>query len=216
MSDAEARLDRVRDAWDERRENPLQAADLLAERYQSEEVSPYQLSLEVGARAAEVSVYLDLAELEPAVRETIVDEGFPLSLATDLVKEGPEQQQALLELLLEGSQGSEDVLAFFEKIAKDYYEDRGVNASTVSGPALMHMGRKAKEYNALSKRRRGALVSIGKVKMTKGYSSLSTAQIRYVNDILQELEDEGILQASCSDGECEHCEAVAQLVEDTD
>lgn len=216
MSQVETSLQNVREAWDTREDDPIRAADLLAKRYQTEDLTPYRLSLEIGARVAEVSVFLDLAELDSRVKHALIEEDLPLSLATDLIKEDEDVQVELMDLLLETKDETEDVQALFEKVAEDYYEDRGVNASTVSGDAMMHLSGKAKDYNALSKRRRSAIFSIGRTKSSQGYSNLSTKQIRYVNDILKELKDEDILTASCSTEDCEHCNAIADLLEGPD
>jgi hypothetical protein len=74
---------------------------------------------------------------------------------------------------------------------------------------LMHLSHKAKYNNVLTPKQRGALFKISNLK-SRGYN-LSQKQVNYLESILKEAIDQGLLEAKCNHHECEICSGLQDV-----
>jgi len=76
----------------------------------------------------------------------------------------------------------------------------------LSGDVLIRMSKKAEKYNALSKKGRGALMSLGINK--NNYGALTPKQIAFATNLLNELANANAIRRDSPDGDVRECKAV--------
>lgn len=195
-------------AWEQRKKDPLAASKAVA-RLAEEDLSPFSISLALGARPADVVVFQDLASLAPEAKEIIVKNRLPVDFAAELAGEPEGRQIEALNVYLREGKTLSDPYATLQSILRRLSAVQGVSVQTLEGKHLMHLASKAKQYNALSGRGRRALFDIGR-KMRWG---LSVKQQRYADSLLEKLEQAGILTAHCQEEPCNLCAEVRALLE---
>ncbi len=201
-------MERAINTWEQRKEDPLPASEVVIQ-LAEEDLSPFGIALALGARPAEVVVFQDLASLASEAQEIIVKNRLPLDFATELAGEPEGRQIEALNAYLQEGKTVSDPYATLGSILRRLSAAKGVSVQTLEGKHLMHLASKAKQYNALSGKGRFALFDIGR-KMRWG---LSVKQQRYVDSLLEKLEQVGILTAHCQEEPCDLCVEVRALME---
>jgi len=79
----------------------------------------------------------------------------------------------------------------------------------LSSETLMHLSHKAKYNDMLSSKQRGALFSLARLK-SRG-AQLTAKQISYLETIIKEAIDQGIIEAKCNHHKCDICEKVKEI-----
>jgi hypothetical protein len=120
----------------------------------------------------------------------------------DISKEELKKIQDTFKELQKPKQGNEKETKKIKKIKKD---DAGIKLiqDKVPTSALMHLSHKAKYNDILTSKQRGALFKISRLKL-RGYN-LSENQVNYLERIIKEAIDEGIIEAKCNHYDCEIC-----------
>lgn len=214
MGGANANIEKLKNLWRDRKKIPIKVAQIISEISQKKELSPYSISIIVGAHPSEVAAYIDLANLTPTAQAYFVDYNLPISLAIDLAIEDEETQLQVLSKLCSTSITKEDVINQFLSLLYDVKKNRDSWRDLITGPQMMHLASKAKNADVLSKRERRALASIGKRLSQKG--SITKNQKAFVDSILEKCVDNNLLTESCFNENCPICKKIAGIVRGND
>lgn len=198
-------------AWKKRHGKPLEVAKAISEVIANRNMSPHRIALRLGAKAAEVAAFQDLACLSAKAQRYFERYKLPVTLAVGLLDEEEEVQENVLSRLCKSNAKPSKVIDEFEYLLyKSKYERREWRY-ILTGEQLKHISSKAKSYDVLSARQRKALFDMGR-RLCNG-QKLTVKQRQYLDSILGTCQHQGILNRSCSVDQCDVCNAITDLIE---
>jgi hypothetical protein len=169
------------------------------------------LRLEAAARLvrttpAELQAVLNLASIEDNDLEKIARARPPKTTWLTLATASPAAIDAALRALAEMDPHASPYHTVQNAVGS--IEGPGVQdrVAALSGATIVHMGKKATQYNVLSPNQRKALLDIGKRKRTG--TSLTPPQVAYLTSLLQQLREAGAIKPDSPDGDQQECDAV--------
>jgi len=204
-------IDELKSAWAEKDIRPITVSDLLSKLVNDKNYSIYKLALTLGARAATVAAYLDFSTLSERAKYLFEEYNLPVTFAIDLANHDPDFQEHVLENLCDNLSMDSSIIDDFES---RLYQQKIQSLSwkeALSGKHLMHVASKAKNYGALSGKARKALFTMGRT-MNFG-KVLTKKQRRYLDSILDNCQDVGILKGACFDEDCDICKEISDLLD---
>lgn len=98
------------------------------------------------------------------------------------------------------------------KNEKRLEDDENLLQNAIPAYLILHMVKKAKYNNILTKRDRKALFDIASRKMK--YRKLSDKQVEYLGVLLNKMISRGIVETPCEDEPCDHCEKLKEIMEE--
>lgn len=206
----EKELEKLRATWEDRSGNPVKTSMELEKLAAEYNLEPHHLSLYLGARPGEVYSYLVIAGLEEKVQEAIQEGVLAVSYTIELSYLAPKEQLEFLKFQ-EGQEAEKndslDVFREFIRI-RSMKGDRW--KAMIPGRALSHLASKAKSYDVLSKKKRAVLFKFGGLRM-RGYN-LTPKQKHYLDAILDELMESGVILGECFEDPCRICAEIKELI----
>ena len=187
----------LRDAWANRNQNLVETVRALHD-FQSRYDPHLSYSADLlGARPALVYVYLTLFDLSDDILQLIHDKSVSPSAWLYLTKlSQAEQNEAIEEIGKLPNDGRP--LGVLKRFMEEERVRKKKAVHDTSGKVLMHLAKKAKDYGRLSPKSRHALVSFG-MRLTKD-AELTDKQRGYLDSILRELKEYGVLDKACDRG----------------
>jgi len=167
-----------------------------------------------------ILLFTGIADLEDELRKRETKKMIiePANYST----ESPPIEENILDdvdiLLKESDKIGEELrrISFSEIKAEEKIEEKTINEEELLQNKLpvyviLHMAKKAKYNNILTKNERKALYDIAHRKMER--RRLTEKQIKYLEALIQKAIDQGIVEAPCEDDPCEKCEELREIVE---
>jgi hypothetical protein len=165
----------------------------------------------VKASPAEVAALLRLAEMSDEDLAMISKIVPPKTTWFTLAEASSDGVRAGLDAL----QAKKSKRTAFARVMRAIKQVVGPSSSEkvgqLSGDILVKMGKKADKYNALNKKARGALVSLGYNK--NSYGRLTIKQVAFATKLLTELADAGVIRRDSQDGDVRECKAVLDALD---
>jgi len=198
------------EAW----ENPRQPFDKYV-RAVSKAYFETRLDIEsaagwVKSSPAEVAAILRLAEMPDEDLALIAKDVPPKTTWFALAEANTEGIRAGLDALRARKSKRTAFARVIHAIRKIIGPSTADKVGQLSPDILMKMSKKAEKYNALSKKSRQALMSIGYQKKT--YGALTAPQVAYVTSLLNELVDKNVIRRDSPDGDVRECKAVLEAL----
>lgn len=166
-----------------------------------------------GARQAEFLAVLQLASLDQDSLSLVSQSNPPKTTWLTLAKASKETIELCLEQLRDDA-GKHAAVAIVGNLVRSRSNDAAFDAvATLPGEVIVHFGKKAKEYGALSENNRKALLSMGRSKAAGRV--LSAAQRKYLADLLRQLYLDGVVSTESKDGDQPFCDLVIKAVGQT-
>jgi len=160
----------------------------------------------VKASPAEVAALLRLAEMPDDDLAMIAEDVPPKTTWFALAEASSDGVRAGLEALQIRKSKRTAFARVMHAIRKVVGPSTGDRVGQLSGDILIRMSKKAEKYNALSKKGRGALMSLGINK--KNYGGLTPPQIAFATSLLTELANANVIRRDSPDGDIRECKAV--------
>lgn len=201
---------RLKSAWIDREKNLRSAVRKVSEFSTRYEASVSTLADILETQAALVFVHQALDELPDEVIDEVCRCNVPPStwlLIRKLPDDAISDAIARLDRLAPGDRPITVVKEMVESNAAKR------NDAVLSLPvsAFKHLSSKAKQYGLLRPKDRRALVEIPEKFQLN--SKITNRQLGYLNGMLRQLNDEGILSKSCEDGrQCKHCARIEEIL----
>jgi hypothetical protein len=165
-----------------------------------------------GATPAQIQAILELATLDDDDLDFVSQANPPATTWFLFAKAESDAIRAGLAVLTE-SRHEHDAL-----LVRVYNAMKAVSGPTqderiavISGETIAHLAKKAKEYDVISKKSRGFLVSLAIRKRTG--KPLTEKQIPWLKSILLELVERGVVSRNSADGDQEACDEVMNALE---
>lgn len=193
--------------WAKREDQPLGEWCLrISDIFANSQMSLITTSRILGVHPAELFAVLNLATMDEKVLKQISDVNPPKTTWLSLSKADEEGVAAALNSLALSKQNK--VLLSPCKIVDDAIESVGGGGPTtrvakLSSESIVHAAKKAELYNALNPKSRQALKRFGTMRKTG--KLLTPKQIGYMQGMLEELADRGVIKRDSLDGDVEIC-----------
>jgi len=205
------KIDNLSNAWLKRESNPLKVALDISEFLKEENTSVHKIALMIGARSADIAAFLNLSALCPEAQEYFEKFNLPVAIAIDIVDEEDDFQIKILKKLCDDLPKKEKILDAFDIIINKEHAEKFSWRNELKGKHIMHLSSKAKNYDALSKKQRGALFSFGMKLQNK--KTFTIKQRKYFYDLLEICRSKGLLSTSCFNVPCEMCNEIVKIIE---
>lgn len=189
-------------AWQNRMAQPEVAANAIRDLAARYAVEPSAIADVINASAAEVLVFIQFADLEQPLKAAFLKKGFLPALMARVVELEPEAQAVYLNEIFK----SPEPLAAARRLESDARERELSWMSSLTGPQLMHLSKKAGGYEAFSDKNRRALLNFGQ--LLRSRLPLSVPQQQYLRAMLTELDEKGVLLGGCFEPDCRTCAAI--------
>lgn len=159
-----------------------------------------------GARPAELLAVLRLASLDENSLALIETAKPPKTTWLSLSKASPEIIDECLKIVA-AKPKSKSAVGLVGQYVRSKSNDSGYErVAAIKGSTLVHFAKKSKEYASLQEKQWKALLSMGKTKSSG--KVLSTAQRKYVTDLLTILIKDNVISENSLDGDQELCNEV--------
>lgn len=160
----------------------------------------------VKASPAEVAAILRLAEMSDEDLAMLAKDVPPKTTWFALAEASSDGVRAGLDALQTKRSKRTAFARVMHAIRKVVGPSTSDKVGRLSGEILIKMSKKAEKYNALSKKGRGALMSLGINK--NNYGGLTPKQIAFATNLLNELADANVIRRDSPDGDVRECKAV--------
>lgn len=186
--------------WGRRAETPLDDWIMsISEAYFSHGLGLESSASLIGCQPSELQAAILLATLEEDTLKLIAHYNPPITTWFFLAECPPEHIESVLKAVADESSGVATAEVASRKIRELIGPNSLESLSELDSSIYLHLAEKARQYDILSDRSRGALKNFGgRIKSGK---TLTTRQLAYAQDLLTQMTDLGVIRRNSPDND---------------